>query len=107
MSAWIRSLSSSVLSTSTRKTTSFIVFRPPDWGIGSGSLGIVPASRRRHVFFGLAVDAVGSPTAGFIVVHRRLRLEHGIDDTPGFLDIVLPREQRAVAVHGVGEHALT
>ena len=34
------------------------------------------------------------------------RGEHGIDDAPRFLDVILAREERRVARHRVAEHAL-
>src|SRR5262249_1764756 len=47
-----------------------------------------------------------SPGAGLIFVDGRAGLQHGIHDPPRLFDVVLPREQRSVAVHGVSQHAL-
>ena len=55
---------------------------------------------------GEVVRASGTPGARLVFVDRRVRREHRIDDAPGLFDVVHPREQRRVALEGVGEDAL-
>src|SRR5215510_1413200 len=63
---------------------------------------VLPAAGWRDA----GVDVLRSPGAWLILVDGRASLQHGIDDSPSLFDVVLPREQGGVAVHGVAEHSL-
>src|SRR5690348_17163489 len=47
----------------------------------------------------------GTPAARLVRVEWRARLHHGIDDPPGFLDIVLPGEERAISRERIAQDA--
>src|SRR5262245_55462556 len=50
-----------------------------------------------------SLDLCWSPRARFVLIDRRAVLQDRIDDSPRLLDVVLPRKQRGVAMHGVTE----
>src|SRR5215470_12993049 len=62
---------------------------------------IAPASHRCHSF-----NLTWSPGIGLILVNRRARFEHRIDDAPGFLHVVLSRERRGISFHRRSQYAL-
>src|SRR5437762_2188107 len=65
-------------------------------------LGRVPPADVRHE----RVRFFRSPRARLVVVHRAWSVNHRIDDGPGRLDDVLPREERRVAGDRVAEQPL-
>src|SRR5581483_5966151 len=67
---------------------------------GGLGFGLVPAAGREDGLIAGApgVRLVASDGAGLV--------EDGVDNTPGFFDVVLASEERGVASHGVGEDTL-
>src|SRR5262245_17924147 len=63
---------------------------------------VMPAAGRRD----LSLDLSWSPRTRFVLVDRRAVREDRIDNPPRLFDVVLARERRGVAMHGIAEHAL-
>ena len=57
----------------------------------------MPTARRRD-----GAGCVGSPAARFVGVRRDVRAQHRIDDAPRLLNVIFAREQRGIALHGLG-----
>src|SRR5262245_55369214 len=70
-------------------------------GLG-GDLRVGPAARGHDTL----LDLGWPPRAGLVVVDRRARLQHRIDDTPRLFHVILAREQGGVALHRVTQHPL-
>jgi hypothetical protein len=47
-----------------------------------------------------------APRSGFVIRHRQISLEHGIDHPPRGLDALVLRKQRGVAAHGIAQQPL-
>src|SRR5579862_1483003 len=93
-SSCTRSLSSSVLSQSSRNTTS-------STGIGIGRSRVAPAAVAADEGIGF-----GRPPAAALVRNAaRMVHEDGIDDRPCGLDCIFASEERFVARHGVAQQA--
>ncbi len=68
-------------------------------GAFAGRGGVGPAAGRLDV----VVDFFGAPGAGVVGVDGRVGFQNGVDDAPGFFDVVLAGELGWVAGHGVAE----
>ena len=91
MAVAICATASASASTSIRMTPVFKI-NSPGW--------VVPAAGRCD----LLVHGARSPRLRLVCVDRGARLQHRVHDPPGFLDVVLAREQRRVPVNGVDQH---
>src|SRR5262245_3114413 len=63
---------------------------------------VLPAARGVNVL----IDLPRPPGARLVFVDRRALLQDRVDDAPRLFDVILSCEQRAIAGHGVAEHAL-
>src|SRR5262249_27447742 len=62
------------------------------------TLWICPTAGRTDL-----IRLLGSPRVLIVLVDRRIRLDYGVDDSPGLLDGILAGKQRGIAVHRVAE----
>src|SRR5215471_16767657 len=62
---------------------------------------VLPSLRRRDI----PALFARPPAAHIVFVEGGRFLQYRIDDPPRFLDVILSCKQRAIAIHGVAEHA--
>ena len=79
---------------------------PDDVDVVAVGEGFLPAAGWGDVGDGLLGGFGCTPGVGDVGIDGGVGFEDGVDDAPGFFDVVLAGEESSVAGHGVGEDAL-